>query len=77
MSVTAKGEWRPASKENALEFFEVPCRVDLWFYGSFGAQASVRDDDEDAAIAFELNPNNRERVIEALSNLLELMRSAK
>ena len=59
-----------------MELFEVPCRVDLWFHGSYGDQASVREDDERGAIALEFNPDERENVIKALSKLLELMRSA-
>jgi hypothetical protein len=59
-----------------MELFEVPCRVDLWFHGSYGDQASVREGDERAGIAFEFNPDDRAAVIEALSELLNLMKEA-
>jgi len=77
MSKVSVANWSPATETNAMELFEVPCRADLWFHGSYGDQASVREDDERAAIAFEFNPDDRERVIGALTELLELMRSAK
>ena len=74
-SIPPEGEWRPA-ETFALEQFEVPCRADVWFYGSYGDEASVREEDEDAGFCFELNPNDRARVIDALEKMLTLMRSA-
>lgn len=76
MSEVPVASWCPRSEHNAMELFEVPCRVDLWFHGSYGDQASVREDDEQAAIAFEFNPDERERVIDALSELLSLMKES-
>ncbi len=77
MSKVSVANWRPRSEYNAMELFEAPCRADVWLYGSYGGETSVREDDERASIAFEFNPDDRELVIGALSEMLELMRSAK
>lgn len=68
--------WRPASEAYAFEQFEVPCSADFRFYGSYGEQAQVYTDVEDG-IAVECSPEDRAAVIEALSELLNLMKEAK
>lgn len=68
--------WRPATKTNAMELFEVRREANFYFYGSFGEQAKVRDDAEDG-IAVECLPEDRAAVIAALSELLDLMKKAE
>lgn len=68
--------WRPATENYGFELFEVPRSADFYFYGSYGEQASVRADAGDG-IAVECSPEDRGAVIEALSELLNLMKEAK
>jgi hypothetical protein len=68
--------WRAASSTNAMELFEVPCRLNLWLYGSYGGQTSVRADADDG-IAIEFLPEDRDSVIKALSDLVELMKAVR
>lgn len=68
--------WRPASEANCLELFEVPCSSDFRFYGSYGEQAQIYPNTADG-IAVECAPEDRAAVIEALSELLNLMKEAK
>lgn len=67
--------WRPATETNAFEVFEVPRSADFWFHGSDGEQARVSDDGN--GIAVECSPEDRPAVIEALSELLNLMKEAR
>lgn len=68
-------DWHPATATNVMELFEVRREADFYFYGSFGDQARVYADAEDG-IAVECYPEDRAAVIEALSELLELMKGA-
>lgn len=68
--------WHPATETNAMELFEVPCLVNLNFYGSLGDQARVYAD-VDNGIAVEILPEDREQMIKTLSKLLDLMKEAK
>lgn len=68
-------DWRPATATNAMELFEVRREADFYFYGSYGETARVFAGAEDG-IAVECSPKDRAAVIEALSELLELMKGA-
>lgn len=72
--------WRPSTKGNALEQFEVQCQVPFRFYGPLGEACKVRPSDDysdmDNTITVECLPEDRARLIETLSALLDEMRRA-
>lgn len=68
--------WRPATETCVMELFETSRSAQFTFYGSMGEQADVYADEEDG-IAVECSPADRAAVIEALSELLDLMKGAR
>jgi hypothetical protein len=76
---TKRSKHTPATKFCALEVFEISCSSDggsWWFHAPYGEQCRVSTSAENESIAVECAPDDRARVIEALSTLLDLMRGA-